>query len=178
MNDYQFRTVLENRDSAVGIRRADHATPNYPQNFALTSPTSGGCSVGIVRWRTKATELLVFITNLAWCSLRMIIYLQIGAIFWVGKPTAEQLVLGLFWRRICCWKTENMYIVRQWPNSESWSKQDAKLYVLRFTNMYASSCISASWLIQYTPFFIMKCTELGPNWNIHADWALRPNVYF
>jgi hypothetical protein len=28
----------------------------YPQKLALTSPTSGGRSVGIVRFRTKATE--------------------------------------------------------------------------------------------------------------------------
>jgi hypothetical protein len=28
----------------------------YPQKLALTSPTSGGRSVGIVRSRTKATE--------------------------------------------------------------------------------------------------------------------------
>jgi hypothetical protein len=39
------------------IRRASHATPFYPQKLALTS-TSGVCSVGIVRSRTKATELL------------------------------------------------------------------------------------------------------------------------
>ena len=31
-------------------------TPLYPQKLALTSPTGGGRSVGIVRWRTKATE--------------------------------------------------------------------------------------------------------------------------
>jgi hypothetical protein len=31
---------------------------NYPQKLALTSPTSGGPSVGIVRSRTKATELV------------------------------------------------------------------------------------------------------------------------
>jgi hypothetical protein len=30
---------------------------HYPQELALTSPTSGGRLVGIVRWRTKATEL-------------------------------------------------------------------------------------------------------------------------
>jgi hypothetical protein len=29
----------------------------YPQKLALTSPTNGGRSVGIVRLRTKATEL-------------------------------------------------------------------------------------------------------------------------
>jgi len=31
-------------------------TPLYPQKLALTSPTGGGSSVGIVRVRTKATE--------------------------------------------------------------------------------------------------------------------------
>ena len=35
---------------------ADHVTPLYPQKLALTSPTGGGRSVGIVRSRTKATE--------------------------------------------------------------------------------------------------------------------------
>jgi hypothetical protein len=42
-----------------GIRRTGHATPFYPQKLALTSPTSGGRSVGIVRSRTKATELVM-----------------------------------------------------------------------------------------------------------------------
>ena len=41
---------------AVGIRYADHVTPLYPQKLALTSPTGGGRSVGIVRSLTKATE--------------------------------------------------------------------------------------------------------------------------
>jgi len=40
----------------VGTRCADHVTPLYPQMLALTSPTGGGRSVGIVRVRTKATE--------------------------------------------------------------------------------------------------------------------------
>jgi len=38
--------------------------PLYPQKLALTSPTGGGRSVGIVRVRTKATEfslVLVYI---------------------------------------------------------------------------------------------------------------------
>jgi hypothetical protein len=33
----------------------------YQQTLALTSPTSGGHSVGIVRSRTKATELFIYI---------------------------------------------------------------------------------------------------------------------
>ena len=45
------------RLTAVGTRCADHVTPLYPQELALTSPTGGGRSVGIVRVRTKATEL-------------------------------------------------------------------------------------------------------------------------
>jgi hypothetical protein len=40
----------------VGIRCADHATPSTRKRLALTSPISGGRSVGIVRLRTKATE--------------------------------------------------------------------------------------------------------------------------
>jgi hypothetical protein len=43
------------RLTAVGIRCADHATPSI-QKLQLNSPTSGVCSVGIVRLRTKATE--------------------------------------------------------------------------------------------------------------------------
>jgi len=42
----------------VGNRCADHVTPLYPQKLALTSPTGGGRSVGIVRMRTKATEFV------------------------------------------------------------------------------------------------------------------------
>jgi hypothetical protein len=47
---------LENRDYGSGIRRADHATLLYPLKLALTLPTSGGYSVGMVRSRTKAME--------------------------------------------------------------------------------------------------------------------------
>jgi hypothetical protein len=44
----------------VGIHCADYATPLYPQKLALTSPTSAGRLVGIVRSQTKATEFVVF----------------------------------------------------------------------------------------------------------------------
>jgi hypothetical protein len=33
----------------------------YPQKFALTSPISGGCSVGIVRSRTQTKEFSFFL---------------------------------------------------------------------------------------------------------------------
>ena len=41
------------------IRCADHVTPLYPPKLALTSPTCGGRSLGIVRSRTKATEFFI-----------------------------------------------------------------------------------------------------------------------
>ena len=51
---------------AAGIRCADHMTPLYPQKLALTSPTGGGRSVGIVRLRTKVTEffyIYIYVTD-------------------------------------------------------------------------------------------------------------------
>ena len=46
----------------MGTRCANHVTPLYPQKLALTSPTGGGRSVGMVRSRTKATEFsLVYV---------------------------------------------------------------------------------------------------------------------
>ena len=45
----------------MGTRCADHVTPLYPQKLALTSPTGGGRSVGIVRVRTKATEFSFYV---------------------------------------------------------------------------------------------------------------------
>jgi hypothetical protein len=45
---------------AVGIRHADNVTPSIRKKLALTSPTSGGRSVGIVRMRTEAMEFFFF----------------------------------------------------------------------------------------------------------------------
>ena len=62
----------------MGIRCADHVTPLYPQKLALTSPTGGGRSVGIVRLRTKATEYEVNpITNFS------LIHTFIGALLFL-----------------------------------------------------------------------------------------------
>jgi hypothetical protein len=53
--------LLRRNNSGSGLEsreydRADHATPSIRKKLALTLPTSGGHSVGIVRSRTKATE--------------------------------------------------------------------------------------------------------------------------
>jgi hypothetical protein len=41
---------------AVGIRHADHVAPSIRKMLAITSPTSGGRSVGILRSRTQTIE--------------------------------------------------------------------------------------------------------------------------
>jgi hypothetical protein len=63
-------TVYKTENAVVGIRRADHETPSIhknwqPQKLAITSPTSGGCSVGTVRSRAKATQFTSTWQNIA-----------------------------------------------------------------------------------------------------------------
>jgi hypothetical protein len=58
--------LVESREYGRGTRCADHVIPSNPQMLALTSPTSGGGSVSVVRSRTKAMEFsLVTKVNLA-----------------------------------------------------------------------------------------------------------------
>jgi hypothetical protein len=52
---------LEKRD--YGSRESVTLTILYPQKFPLTSPTSGGRSVGIVRSWTNATEFVCSVTG-------------------------------------------------------------------------------------------------------------------
>jgi hypothetical protein len=61
---------LETEITAVGIRRADYATPLYPQKLALTSLKSSGRTVDIVRSWTKAAEISFF-------SFSLTIYLSL-----------------------------------------------------------------------------------------------------
>jgi hypothetical protein len=68
----------------VGTRCADHTTPLYSGKFALSSPTSGGCSVGTACFETKAKEFVFYyfttsdrLQNYASCALlRVPVHLQ------------------------------------------------------------------------------------------------------
>jgi hypothetical protein len=63
------RSGLETGDyGRWDLRRWPRDTPLYPRKLALTSPTSGGRSVGIVHSRTKATELLLLLDGSHSCS--------------------------------------------------------------------------------------------------------------
>ena len=78
----------------MGIRCADYVTPLYPQKLALTSPTGGGRSVGIVRSRTKATEFsLVYLpqnpetVNHPMFSVRLCLY---NILFYAADSDVER----------------------------------------------------------------------------------------
>jgi hypothetical protein len=48
--------VYKTENTAVGIRHADHVATSTLKKLAITSPTSGGRSVSIVRSRTQTME--------------------------------------------------------------------------------------------------------------------------
>jgi hypothetical protein len=52
--------ALDRAATAVGIRHADRVAPSIRKKLELTSLTSGGRSVGIVRLRTKAMKFFFF----------------------------------------------------------------------------------------------------------------------
>ena len=66
--------LIKQRLTAVGTRCADHVTPLYPQKLALTSPTGGGRSVGIVRSRTKATEFCYFVSMYSCVLVKLLLH--------------------------------------------------------------------------------------------------------
>jgi hypothetical protein len=71
--------LLERKSSDSGLEireygrrdpsRSPRGTPLYPQRLELTSPTSGGRSVGVVRLRIQATEFLLLLLFLFVSSL-------------------------------------------------------------------------------------------------------------
>jgi hypothetical protein len=60
------KSVLEKRDYGHGDPLRWPRDTHYPQKLALTSPTSGGRSVGIFLSRTKVTEFLGWLYTLCW----------------------------------------------------------------------------------------------------------------
>ena len=60
----------------MGTRCAYHVTPLYPQKLALTSPTGGSRSVGIVRVRTKATEPVLVLVVAAVVGVVVVVLFQ------------------------------------------------------------------------------------------------------
>ena len=99
------------RLTAVGNRCADHVTPLYPQKLALTSSTGGGRSVGIVRVRTKATELkcnpdtvitdpdsqfCMAVLILTFCNFLIATFLKIVNLLWFYIHILQLIILDYF----------------------------------------------------------------------------------
>jgi hypothetical protein len=64
--------VYKTENMAVGIRHADHVSHSVRKKLAITSPTSGGRSVGIVRSRTQTMEFSLLGSRrcrMGWCGL-------------------------------------------------------------------------------------------------------------
>jgi hypothetical protein len=53
--------IYKTENTAVGIRHSDHVAPSIHKKLAISSPTSGGRSVGIVRSRTQTMEFFFFL---------------------------------------------------------------------------------------------------------------------
>jgi hypothetical protein len=72
-----------------GLEKRDYcrrgSAPLYLQKLALTSPTSGGRSVGIVRSRTKATELVSYLD----CQLSALCVLSVDPNRTSFRPQAK-----------------------------------------------------------------------------------------
>jgi hypothetical protein len=69
--------LLERKSSGSGLENREYGIEDplrwprdtlYLQKLSLTSPTSGGRSVGIVRSRTKATEFCFYFLYILVCS--------------------------------------------------------------------------------------------------------------
>jgi hypothetical protein len=56
--------VWKTENTVLGIRHADHVAPSIRKKLAITSPTSGGRSIGIVRSRAQTMEFKFIISNI------------------------------------------------------------------------------------------------------------------
>ena len=95
----------------MGIRFTDHVTPLYPQKLALTSPTGGGRSAGIVRSRTKATKF----------KFNIYIYIYIYAFLFSYNILALISTIKIFSCKLHKYLTKFIWIYGQ-KGSKNWEK--------------------------------------------------------
>jgi hypothetical protein len=74
----------------VGIRCGDHATPSIRKR--LTSPTSGGRSVGILCSRTKATEFSFSLIKYVNSGFGFVNLMTVSGVWFVSKVEKEFFV--------------------------------------------------------------------------------------
>jgi hypothetical protein len=86
-----------------------HVAPNIRKKLALTSLTSGGCSVGIVRLRTEATELLFVIMHKVYIFVYFI-FLVLHPFFLLGCVPSYSLLAFLTRKYNVVYKAVHMII--------------------------------------------------------------------
>jgi hypothetical protein len=80
----QYLYSLQIKGVSQKKKKNSHGTLLYPQKLALTSATSGGRSVGIVRSRTKATELVSYFSWKHFISTNSVISLNLSSFSLTG----------------------------------------------------------------------------------------------
>jgi hypothetical protein len=84
--------VYKTENTAIGIRHADHVAHSIRKKLAITSPTSGGRSVGTVRSRTQTMEFSLVLGKC--CNYEKGVYrLSIGTL-WTK--------VAVLWKSIAC----------------------------------------------------------------------------
>jgi hypothetical protein len=93
----------------------------YPQKLALTLPTSGDRSFGIVRLRTKATEFVLFCTTFIWYELLSSCYTELN----VESYGSKNVLRCICERRL---SGDWLIVVRMWSNiyTSVWTVNERK----------------------------------------------------
>jgi hypothetical protein len=99
--------LFERKSSGSGLQNLDYGCrgtaalttrqPLYPQKLILTSPTSLGRSVCIVRWQTQATELLLLLALHVYLKLAMFSECKLQQSFHIWKQEEWILSRDMFW---------------------------------------------------------------------------------
>jgi hypothetical protein len=94
------------QNTAVGIRCANYAKPLYPQKLALTSPTSGGCSVCVFAHRLKPRSLFVcyyyyYYYYYYWSDLWTSWPESVGELYWPSDRRLSAKLMPTFADRGC-----------------------------------------------------------------------------
>jgi hypothetical protein len=94
----KYRLRFKNREYG---RRDQSRWPRgsfYPQKLALTSPTSGGRSVGILRSRTQPMEFLCLIQDFHYCPTRILVIIIRISSLWASLMQSVFIYLFIyFW---------------------------------------------------------------------------------
>jgi hypothetical protein len=84
--------VYKNENTAVGIRHAYHVAPSSRKKLAITSPTSGGRSVGIVRSRNQTTEFSLLVLVIRTVKQNFIPEAEVYIVFMFNIQTEAVMV--------------------------------------------------------------------------------------